>query len=167
MRGWVPALLVATGPAFGAPPSDVPVKACTASNLDVRFIEQGNGNAEALLVLRNIGEQPCYAAALPSLAFEGGDGEPRLVGIRHPVHPSVARVTIAPGEVASAPLAWKGRDIDHTHNCIVPLMAAVNLPGGALRLLFGRQMCASGGSLVELTQWPLTSWHAQGTSGMP
>lgn len=144
-----------------------PDGACTAHQLEAQFVDRQGGPAEVLLVLRNLGAQACQMNVLPPLTFYGGDGEQRLVGAQYPDHPSVAWVTLAPGEAVAAPLAWEERDIEHAHNCITPLMAALNLPGGALRLLFGRQMCATGGSLVELTQWPLTSWPAQGTSETP
>ncbi len=162
-----PVLLAAAGPLFGAPMRGSPEPACTAHQLEARFVDRDSGPADTLLVLRNLDAQACQINTLPPLVFYDGNGEQRLIELHYPVHPSMTTVTMAPGYAVSARLTWEERDIDHTHNCITPLMAAVSLPGGALRVLFGCQMCATGGSLVALTQWPLASWHTPEASTTP
>ncbi|MEL5428867.1 DUF4232 domain-containing protein [Serratia nevei] len=134
------------------------VGACEANQLDAKVVDR-DGLEGAQMVLRNASTQPCHIKKWPVLAFEGDDGEPLIVERRIAPQaasgPASANLTLAPGEAVSALLSWENRDIDKVHSCMTPLMAVVDLPGGALRFLFGRQMCAAGGSLTVLTQGAL------------
>ena len=152
------ALLLCGGVSFPADAGAASPDACKANQLDAGVIDR-EGLAGTQMVLRNISPKACHLNRWPVVEFEGSDGEPLIVERR--IVPQAAsgsasaNLTLAPGETVSASLFWETRDIDKVHNCIVPLMAFVDLPGGALRFLFGRQMCAAGGSLAVLTQGAL------------
>lgn len=132
-------------------------EACKANQLDAGFIDR-EGLVGTQMVLRNTSPRACRLKRWPAVEFEGDDGEPLVVERRLaplPGHVAIGDLTLAPGAAVSATLAWETRDIDKVHNCMAPLMVVVDIPGGALRFLFGRQMCAAGGSLTVLTQGAL------------
>lgn len=137
-----------------------PLSDCPVAQLDARFVDRA-GVPGTLLVLRNGGTQACQLSTLPEIAFEGGEGEPLDVDRRVPppdrAGNALPRVVVLPGATVTAALSWEVRDRERVHHCITPLMAGVILKDGILRLGFGRQMCASGGTVLNLTQWPLTA----------
>lgn len=102
---WILTCLVAR-PVLAATPDALPDGACTAHQLEAQFVDRQGGPAGVSLVLRNLGMQACQMNVLQPLTFYGGDGEQRLVGVQYPVHPPVAWVTLAPGEVVGALLVW-------------------------------------------------------------
>lgn len=152
-----------------------PVEATTAPNNDVicrvtqfntHFDDRGGefdgmSQSGTLLILRNIGVRACQVNAFPALKFEEGSGslltaERRLPRGMHP-GPVFLPLMVAPGAEVVIQLRWVSSDVYDGNNCVTPDTAVLTFPDGALRLPFGRTMCAAAGKTEFFEQAPLVS----------
>ncbi|WP_150652846.1 DUF4232 domain-containing protein [Pseudomonas fluorescens] len=137
---------------------------CQVSQLDAHFDDRdgvfdGMSQRGTLLVLRNNGPHTCQLGALPTLRFEGPDGQRLPVERRLPrgMHPGpvLLPVAVAPGVEVAMLLHWVSGDVYPGHNCLTPATAVLDLSEEALRVPFGLPMCAAVGSAEFFDQAPL------------
>lgn len=150
-----------------AAPSPAAIRAlpvCTSAQISPGTdSENGNFNGMShsgtLLVLRNLGPEPCRLPGLPTLTFLDAAGHPLPIARGAPPGmrpgPVILPVGLAVGAEATAPLRWVSAPV-YTHNrCLHVAALRAAWPGGSATHRVRFTICGRRADQAGITQPPL------------
>jgi len=134
---------------------------CTAPQLSLGLDHEGGyfdgmSHSGTLLVLRNLGPQPCSVSAQPTPAFEDAQHHPLHVSLQTPAGMHAGPAVVIPvGAEVTSQMRWVSGDVYDGHNCVSPAYVTISLGGGGISVQFNGTLCGPAGQPPTYTMTPL------------